>query len=461
MNPIVLPNGVRLREFYAPEETRTQLLDNVHQAYKERFPLENDRVKIDLLDSYYDKNKLNYTLAQQKKALIQGDKVSVPLKALVKLSDKVTGQELETKELTLANVPWLTQRNTFINGGIEYAVGNQYRLRHGVFARRKDNGELESHINTKSGTGPQMRMFMEPDTGVYRLKVQQANLKLYPILKAIGAEDSYLETIWGPEVFKANVKAFDSQSVSKMYEKLLRNKANPDLSVEEKAIQIKEQLARAQLDPEITQRTLGKPYVSVDSDMLTATSLKLLKINKGEVKQDDRDSLANKSVHSIEDFMPDKVRKDHGGVMRGLLFKIGYDRTLRHLRPGCLTPQLESSIISNSLSMPISGINLMEFRDTASRGTVMGEGGIGSMDSIPITSRNVHSSYLNFQDPIRSSESRAIGIDSRFANKVLKGTDNQIYAPFMNKKTNQIEYVTPSFLNDKVVGFAQSDSVTL
>ena len=175
MNPIVLPNGVRLREFYAPEETRTQLLDNVHQAYKERFPLENDRVKIDLLDSFYDKNKLNYTLAQQKKALIQGDRVSVPLKALVKLSDKVTGQELETKELTLANVPWLTQRNTFINGGIEYAVGNQYRLRHGVFARRKDNGELESHINTKSGTGPQMRMFMEPDTGVYRLKVQQAN----------------------------------------------------------------------------------------------------------------------------------------------------------------------------------------------------------------------------------------------------------------------------------------------
>ena len=109
--------------------------------------------------------------------------------------------------------------------------------------------------------------------------------------------------------------------------------------------------------------------------------------------------------------------------------------------------------------MPISGINLMEFRDSASRATSLGEGGISDMSAIPNASRNVHSSYLNFQDPIRSSESRAIGIDSRFAHKARKGSDNQIYSPFRNKRSGEIEYLTPSQLNSKVVSFAPSPSL--
>ena len=459
MEPTTLPSGVRIRDFYDPATTRKEILDRVQQAYLSRFPIENDRVKIELLSTEYDINKSNYTLAQQKKALLEGSRLSVPLHGRFRLSDAVTKQPIEEKDVLLANVPWMSNRHTIVNGGNEYAIGNQYRLRPGVFARQKDNGELESHINTRSGTGPQMRIFMEPSTGVYRVKLQQANLKLYPILQALGAKDEDIAKEWGPEILKANQEVFDKQTVGKFHEKLIGNKADLTLSPEIKHAQIIERLAKSELDPEITQRTLGEPHKTINANTLLKASSKLLQISRGEVPEDDRDSLANKSVHSVEDFMEEHVKKDSGGLARNLLYKTGYDRTLKALRPGYFTPQLDSVVVGNQLSMPISGINLMEFRDSASRATSLGEGGISDMSAIPNASRNVHSSYLNFQDPIRSSESRAIGIDSRFAHKARKGSDNQIYSPFKNRRSGEIEYLTPSQLNSKVVSFAPSPSL--
>lgn len=456
---ITLPSGVKLREFFSPEDTREEILERVRANYLKKFPIENQKVRIELLGADYDEKKRKVNLEQYQDAILSGGRLSVPLKGKVRLSDKVTGQPLEEKEVVLANVPYMTDDGTFIYGGSHYTVNNQSRLKSGVYARRKDNGELESHINTKSGTGPSMRVFMEPETGIYRVQVEKSNIKLYPVLRTLGVTDEQLKGAWGEKVLKENQDAFDRKAFDKFYEKLLRNKARPEASPEERVQEIQGLLAKTRLDPEVNTRTLGKPHESISTDTLLDASAKLLRINLGEDTEDDRDHPANRTFHSVEDFLADRVEKDAGRLAGNLLYRATYDRSLKALKPGYFTPQLETMIVGNSLASPTPGINIVELYDQNRRVVQTGEGGISSMDAVPMSSRNVHPGQLGLIDPIRSSESRAVGIDQRFAIGAMKGSDNHVYYPLRNRKSGEIEYLNPTQLHGKIVAFPQAPSL--
>jgi len=114
---------------------------------------------------------------------------------------------------------------------------------------------------------------------------------------------------------------------------------------------------------------------------------------------------------------------------------------------------MEGLIVSNQLSSPISGINPFEMYDQQRRVIQLGEGAVSSMDAIPATSRSVQPSQLGLIDPIRSAESRSIGVDQRFAIGAMKGDDNQIYFPLRNRKTKEIEYLNSTQLHGKSVAF--------
>jgi DNA-directed RNA polymerase beta subunit len=457
-----VPAGVSLRDPTDYDALRESIHARVRDAYLKRFPIENDRVRLELLGADYDSKKTAFGIHDAKRALLEDGSLRAPLRGTFRLTDKATGQTLDEKKLTFANVPTPSHRGTFIVNGVEYAPIQQQRLKAGIYARRKDNGELESHLNVLSGTGPQMRIHMEPDTGVYRLNIQQSQNKLYPIAKALGIQDEEMQAAWGPEILKANQEASrtsGSRTLGKFYEKLLRHKADPAADAGQQSASIAEAVGKMEFDPEVTQRTLGFPHARLTNRALLDASRKLLSVHRGEAEGDDRDSLANKTFHSTDDFLEERVRKDAGRLGNALLWKAGYNRNLDGLRPGYFTPQLQELIVGNSLSGAIPGINAMELRDANFRLTSMGEGGLGSMDSVPASSRNVSPTHYGFIDPIRSSESRAIGIDLRLARKIKKGSDNQIYAPFKNRKTGRVEWLNPSQLAGKSLAFSDADTL--
>ena len=452
---------LKLRDFGDTHALRDDILEGVHNEFASRFPIENDKVKIDLEDIGYDQKKRNYGISDAKNAILNGGRLAVPLNATVKLTDKTTGTVLDKQKVLLANVPYLTNRGTFIIGGNEITSVNQARLRSGIYARRKENGELESHINAKPGTGPSMRIYMEPDTGVYRAGLGQATIKLYPVLNALGVKDDELSKLWGPDILKANQLAFDKQAVPKFYSKFMGNYANNDLPNDEKLKQLSDKVNGVQLDPEVTGRTIGEPHSNLSPSLIAKASAKLLKISRGEAESDDRDSLANKYFMSVDDFLKERVRRDNGRMGRALLWKVTRERNLSPFKPGYFTPQLEGLLVSNSISSPIAGINPIEIRDQHFRVVQTGEGGVSSQESIPVSARNVHPSQAFFIDPIRSSESTAIGTDQRFAHGVKKGNDGFIYAPFKNRKTGQIEYLNPAQASQKNIVFPESKSLSL
>lgn len=463
-NPETEPDpvpGVKLRDFGDVHSLRDDILSGVHSEFASRFPIENEQVRLDLHDLSYDSKKSKYGISDAKSALMNGGRLAVPLHATVSLTDKATGRQLDKQKVLLANVPYLTNRGTFIIGGNEVTSVNQARLRSGVYARRKENGELESHINAKAGTGPSMRIYMEPETGVYRAGLGQATIKLYPVLNALGVKDEQLGKLWGPEILKANQLAFDKQAVGKFYTKFMGYSADPNLPDNEKIKALSERISGVELDPEVTLRTIGETHGNLSPDLMAKASAKLLKISKGEAESDDRDSLANKYFMSTDDFMREHVRRDNGKMGRALLWKLTRERNLTPFKPGYFTPQLENLLVSNSLSSPIAGINPMEVRDQLMRVVQTGEGGVSGQDSIPVSARNVHPSQAFFIDPIRSSESTAIGTDQRVAYGVKKGSDGFIYAPFRNKKTGKIEYLNPAQVSQKNIAFSEPKSLSI
>ena len=217
----LVPEVVTQREFGDVPGTRQAIFDNVISALKTTFPISNDRYTLSLGGVKYRASR-DYSNQEQKRAIMRGQTLGWNAVGAWTLTDNVTGQVVDkTSPRLIAKVPYLTNRGTIIFNGSEYTVASQMRLRPGVYTRVKDNGLIEAHFNVKGGTGPSFRVYMEPDSGIFRVQIGQATLKLYPVLHSMGISDRDLAAAWGKDLLHANVSAADPRAVQRAYTKLI------------------------------------------------------------------------------------------------------------------------------------------------------------------------------------------------------------------------------------------------
>lgn len=256
LNHLLTPPAPVLRGFSDYRTTRKNILDGVQAAVASKFPLQNARYTIEATDLHYGREE-PYSLKEQQEALMQNQSLFVPLRGKLVMKDNATGQVLDqtAKSLTLARVPYLTDRGTFINAGSEYTVANQSRLLAGPYVRKRKSGEFEAHFNTMPGKGRGFRIAFMPDTGKFVAEIGQSVAPAYPMFKALGVEDEILERTWGKELLESN-KLGSSYDAARIYERLTNN---PSKGLDDNTIYqgIKDALNSTELDPEVTRRTLS------------------------------------------------------------------------------------------------------------------------------------------------------------------------------------------------------------
>ena len=187
--------AVQMRDFGDSEKTRSNIYDNVLKAAQSMPSVSNNRFSLELHDPHYvDEGK--FSIDERKKAILRGDTLDRRMRGTWRLKD-LDGNVISEREQTIARVPHMTHQGTFVLNGTEYAVGHQPRLRPGVFTRQKENGELESHINVMPGKGLSHHYYLEPETGIFKMKVAQANLPLISVLRSMGASDQEIHKAWG------------------------------------------------------------------------------------------------------------------------------------------------------------------------------------------------------------------------------------------------------------------------
>ncbi len=399
---------VTMRDFGDAPALRSAIYDRVLEAARTVQPESNPSHSIELRDvDWHDPPDI--PLAEHKKAILEGRSLTRRLKGTWVLKD-AAGEPIATRTTTIAHVPHLTRHGTFVINGSEYTLGNQLRLRSGVFTRQKDNGEIEAHVAALPGKGVSHRHFLEPDTGIFKFQLGQSSMPTFTLLKAMGASDQEIRDAWGNDLAASNSLKDDPRTIDKLYMRLGGRAATPSDPYAQKVETVVKAISGIGLDPEVTARTLGHPHTQLTKEALLATTGKLLAISRGEAETDDRDHLAYQQFLGPEDLMAERIGKDRS-VLRGLLWKATFNArkgapadALRHAGPGVFTGPVQASILSSGIGQAVEEVNSADVLDQQARVSRLGYGGISSVDSIPADSRSVQPSHLNFIDLLRTPE---------------------------------------------------------
>ena len=432
---------------------REAILARSLAAVQSAFPVENDLYRLALEDVGYDK-KTSFTRAEQKRAMQTDGSLFVRMKGRWALTDKKTGKLLgRTARKGIMDVPYMTERGTFIRGGTEVTVPVQMRLVPGVYARLGEDGQARAHINVRQGTGNSVTMTADPANPVFRLKVGTRNYRLYPLLRHLGVDDRELHRMWGEGVYRANFDDFVKGGG--WYAGKTASEAPVDGETGNPYDAIAKDVIGGELDETNTAATFGKPFAKVDPELLTQTSLRLLQVTRGDLRPDNRDSLENQRFFGMPELIGERVRLDAGGVARNILWRVSRDGDVNRVPGGALTRYVHGLFTESNLPQVIEETNPLDAYARATRLTRMGEGGIANVDSAPMSARMVHKTYKGFIDAVATPESLRVGLDSQMAHGVRLGSDGLAYTPMIDAATGKRVMVNSVEAGAALVGFPE------
>lgn len=447
---MMLPDN--LREFDDMATTRKWLYEDTAKALQSRFPYEDDEWRLELADVKVQEK--DYDLRKQKDAIISDRRMPVPVKGTWRLIHKPDNKVVDQHSGTVMNLPYITDRGTYVYNGNEYSMLSQSRLKPGAYTRIRRSGEPETMFNVRPRTGRTFRMIMEPKTGIYKFDMGGSSIPAMPLLQAMGVDDKQIMDALGPDLTAVNMKAGSgSQVLSRLYNRVAGRQAQKGLSSTQQAQQIRELLEKAELEPDVIRRTLGLEENHITGPVLLRAMQKMRNIQRGEERPDDRDAPKFSNVLSVEDLLPERISKDAGNLSRQLFWAAKRAKGLKKFQHAPLNPYVDEWMLKSRLTMPLEETNPLSLLEQMNRITKLGEGGIGSAEAITDEARDVNPGQTGFVDLVAGPEGLNIGIDVRTAFKTYKGRDRQMYAEFRNPKTGKIEYHKPEELDSLKLAF--------
>ena len=410
--------------------------------------IEDDNIKlkadnIKVIEKYDNKN-----VDQQKDIRNKGQIWANDLRADIQLIDKKTNKVIDkVSNMKVVDIPKITDRGSFLIGGVEYQFTKQARLKPGVYTQRQKNGEISSFFNVdktidfERGFNNNFRLGFDPEKKVFMMTYGTKNIPLINALRTIGVTNQEMSNSWGKDVFDVNSQVYDKHqeiNQNKLYEAVFGKQPAKELNIMDISKQIKERLFATQLDPDITQITLGKPYKEVNKQAILDASKKIIDINRGVVEPDDRESLIFKSFYDTEDHIREKLVKNSDKIISNIKYKLNKNKSIkRSLSPQTFNHFIVGTITNSSLSSPPSQINPIAMLGEGSKFTVMGDGGIGSANAITNEARQISNSELSFVDPLHTPEGGTIGVVNHMTMDTIK-VGNDLYSKFLDTNGKNI-----------------------
>lgn len=441
------------------EDRRSQIRTKAMDALRLAFPLPLRDKRIEVTDLKV--HQKDFGPQDQKHALLSGGSLYEQVKGTVILRD-AAGKEIEkVHNYTLLNLPYFTGRHTFILDGNEYNVSNQLRLKPGVYTRRRGNEELEAAFNLSKGSN--FRLSLDPTEGHPYIEYGTTAIPLYPVLRKLGVGHNEIASSWGSDVATHNEEAFagkHDKHLAKLYEKITHPSKRTATLPESQLEAVRAAYAATAMDPEVNKETLGHEFSSVTPESLLVASKRLLNVYKNNEDTDDRDALRFKTLHSVDDFIKERIGLDARALANKVKGRASHKTELRAILPSSpFSGGIRSFLTGSQLSSIPTHINPMEAIDHAVRVTSLGEGGIANERAIPAEARAIHSSHLGILDPIRTSETFRAGIDVRTAMMAHRDARGNLYTAARNVKTGKHEMLSAAQMASSVVAFPRQKLV--
>lgn len=438
-----------------PARTFRKLKEAVTDGIKKTFPVETDNriMTIDNIRVADEKiSPMNHR--EQKELKMLGKDFVAPVYGDLVLKDKNTGEIIDRKKnFRVMDVPVLTDRYTYILGGNEYTVDKQLRMKPGIYTREKENGELESQFNMARGGGRGFKMVMDPEDGVFKLKIGTAYPNLYPILKALGVEDSKIREKWGDKLFQINQKKGEKnldKTITKAYKAVFQKDENDPARA---AQSLRDFFDSTVISEETTQRTLGKGFSKVEPETLLLTSKRLLDVSRGDAEPDDRDSLVYKHIYDTPDLVQARIdastRKVQNDIKRIMDKR---NKVTEIVSKDMLNKPVRQFFVQGSVAHAAEQENPTTMLAEMTKVTSLGEGAIGDMNAITMSMRDVNTSHAGVLDPVATPESERIGVNLHLAlGANIK--DKELQTMVKDRRTGKISYQNIKDTFDKYMAF--------
>lgn len=398
--------SVNYRKFDDILGQRKSIYDQAARGVTSGRPLSNASYRLEIADVGYDKEDFDPQPEDEKKFILQRGSLHRPMKATFRLYNQADDSLVEEQRATIANVPHLNGRGLFIRKGVNWGLRNQLRLRPGIYTRRKANGQVESHFNVKPGTGRGFRIMLEPESGVFKMQIGQSTTKLFPLLRAMGVSDDQMKEQWGEELYNKNFQVRGGSDFADM-RKVLSKLGPSDIKIDDDRLMAQallETINKTEVDEDSTELTLGSRIKNLSPEVLVQATGKILRVATNEAQEDNRDSQAFQTIHSAEDLVEERLRRDQAGTLRKLLWKATKSGKLGTIPSGVMNSNLNALFEKSGLGATVEDINPFEIYDIRQAVSRMGEGGIASEDSVSRDARAVQASYLGVVDSGRGPE---------------------------------------------------------
>lgn len=383
----------------------------------------------------------------QAQARNSGRTWAVPVTGTLEFVDTATGKTVLTKPgHVLAQIPRLTRHATYIVGGAEKTVSNQWRLRPGVYVRDTQKpGEFKAQFQLAKGKPFDLHFGAD---GKLAMKLGAREIPLYAVLKGLGVSDNQMRDAWGDKLLDVSRAKVD---VNKGLRSFYKGWKGDDLDAKSDPVEaVKAALGDTRMDAVIAHTNLGIEHDHVSPEVLVAASKKLIDVAAGKTRPDPIDSLRYKELWTAADHFSDRIAKSTGEIHTRIQKALEKGKLVDRLRSGdhdavreVVMPDLfqrpMASVFTTSLASNAKQTNPLSMMSDRSIVTIMGPGGIQNEHQITASNTAVDPSHVGFIDPVFTPESNA-GVSTHLTSGT-RIVDRKPVTRLFNVKTGKIEEV--------------------
>ncbi|HRK40963.1 MAG TPA: DNA-directed RNA polymerase subunit beta [Candidatus Saccharibacteria bacterium] len=407
-----------------------------------------------------------------------------PLKAVVELTNKVTG-EVKEQEIYLGDYPWMTERGTFVINGAERVVVSQLIRSSGIFFTADNHGG-RNHYGAKliPGRGAWLEFETAASGAIYVKIDRRRKIAVTTLLRALG----YPSNSSIKELFK-DVDTGDVNFLDATFEKdpakgtnealieVYRRLRPGDLATVDNAKQMIERMffdfKRFDLSRvgryKMNQR-LGMDVANTTENRvmrledLTAIISEIIRLNNTQDAPDDIDALSNRRIKLVGELV---ARQFRIGMLR--MDRNAKDRMsvsdIENVTPGQLinarpvVAAVREFFASSQLSQFMDQTNPLSELSHKRRLSSMGPGGL-SRERAGLEVRDAHPTHYGRVDIIETPEGANIGLVLNMASYARVNEYGFLEAPYVqvkNKKvTGEIVYLDAAAEAKEVIADASN-----
>ena len=439
-----------MSDFFNVRKQYQEMQDATARSITDSLSVEGVHRKLEVESVEFKGKRPPSAFKKQRDVKDRGGTWGQSISANIALKDKKTGKVLKRQKVKVGVLPSLTQRYSYIVGGREYQVTNQFRRMSGVYTRIADNGEFQAvAVDDRKG---QMKMKFDPNTRLISVMPIQGNpmeLNMYVLLKGAGRSDAEIEKAWGKGIVSANKAKFSDLRATKRLKDIAKrvDPMAPAPTARAAASVIMKHLKRFTFDSRITQDVLGKPHLEFGEGALLDSGTQLVKLSKGEAAQSTYDNLGHKRFLSAPDLLEDYINRKGGQIKKRVKNKVDreveIDKIVRSNTVGREINRFFREGAETRLSSEATQVNPTSFYTNHTATTIKGFGGITVKSGMSTgTAQSIHSSQIGILDPIDTGEKLEAGIDLPLSLGAVK-RGQRVFAKMYSIKAKKIVEVDP------------------